>query len=394
VHGLATGLGLAGWVGNDAEGVVLELEGPAPALQRFRERLLADAPRLAVVDSVDAEPLGPAAATGFTIAPSLETPGAATAGAMVPPDVATCDACLAEVADPADRRYRYPFGNCTDCGPRLTVITGTPYDRARTTLAGFALCADCARERADPADRRFHAEPTACPACGPRLALEPGGSRSGQGEPVLGEAALQAARRLLATGGVVAVKGLGGYHLACDAADAAAVATLRERKARPDKPFALLVADLEQARRIAHVDAAEAAALTSAARPIVLLRARPGTDLALGVAPGLDEVGVQLPSTPLHVLLLEQPGPRVLVLTSGNLADEPLAYDDADARTRLAPLVDALLTSDRPVHVPCDDSVVGSSTAPPGCCAARAATPRCPSAWPGPSGRCWPSAVT
>lgn len=346
VHSLATGLGLTGWVGNDAAGVVLELEGPPAALAEFRRRLVEEAPRLAVVDGVSAEPLPVCRGTGFTIAASSEA-GAGVV-AMVPPDVAACDACLAEIADPADRRFRYPFGNCTDCGPRFTVITGTPYDRSRTTMASFALCDDCARERADPRDRRFHAEPTACPACGPVLAL---GALSG-------EDALAEARHLLAEGRIVAIKGLGGYHLACDAGDQHAVAELRRRKARPDKPFALLVADLDAARSLAHVDQAEAAALTSPARPIVLLQARPDARTAPGVAPGLDELGVQLPSTPLHVLLLAQPGPTALVLTSGNLTDEPLAFDDTDARTRLAPLADDFLVHDRPVHLPCDDSVV------------------------------------
>ncbi len=338
-HGLATELGLAGWVGNDTEGVLLELEGPTDRIAEFHRRLVSDAPRLAVVAALLSEDLPVTGERGFVIAESQDAAGG---GALIPPDVAACDACLAEIADPADRRYRYPFGNCTDCGPRFTVITATPYDRSRTTMAGFVLCPDCARERADPSNRRFHAEPTACPACGPELALG----------DLRGEDALQEARRLLATGGIVAVKGLGGFHLACDAGNAAAVAELRRRKHRPDKPFALLVGDLEAVRALAFVDDAEGEALTSPARPIVLLR----SNVTLpGIADGLDELGVQLPSTPLHALLLEQPGPSALVLTSGNLSEEPICFADS---ARLEPLVDAVLTHNRPVHLPCDDSVV------------------------------------
>lgn len=351
VHALATKLGLSGFVGNDAAGVLVELEGSPEGLAEFRRLVVSDAPRLAVVDSVDIEVVPVCGGQTFTIV--VSQPSGAGGIAMVPPDVAACEACLAEIADRSDRRYRYPFGNCTDCGPRFTVITAMPYDRDRTTMVGFALCAPCAAERADPNDRRFHAEPTACPACGPVLSLQP--------HSLSGEAALRRARNVLAEGGILAVKGLGGYHLACDATNAGAVQELRRRKARPDKPFALLVGDLDEVRRLALVDEVEAATLSSPARPIVLLRARADARIAAAVAPGLDEVGVQLPSTPLHVLLLEpvdaRSGPVALVLTSGNLADEPIAYGE-DAGRRLGPFADAFLSHDRPVHLPCDDSVV------------------------------------
>ena len=355
VYRLAADLALAGWVGNDSLGVILEAEGPAPALDSLAERLVAEAPPLARIESVVAEAVAPTGGTGFTVIDSRDAGAPAVA---VPVDVATCDDCLRELADPADRRFGYPFVNCTNCGPRYTIIRSIPYDRASTTMAGFVMCADCRREYEDPADRRFHAEPTCCPVCGPQLTLlaPDGGVLAKAGE------ALDTAVDLLRQGRILAVKGLGGYHLACDATDDAAVAELRRRKARDDKPFALMV-DVPTARALCQLSPEAEDALASPRRPIVLAPRR-DQGLAPGVAPNLPELGLMLAYTPLHHQLLAGVE-RPLIMTSGNLSDEPIAHDDSDALARLGPMVDAILTHDRPIHIRCDDSVVRSAAAQP-----------------------------
>ena len=352
VHALAAEFGLAGFVGNDETGVLIEAEGPPEALTGFVAALRDRPPALAVVTGVDVSAVAAVGDAAFVIAPSTAHGPRTT---LVSPDTATCADCLRELFDPADRRHRYPFTNCTNCGPRFTIVTGVPYDRAATTMAPFPMCADCAREYADPADRRFHAQPVCCPACGPRLRFGwttgrlprtavPQPTRSAVRPPPCGD------------GAVVAVKGLGGYHLAALAADESAVGALRSRKHREDKPFAVLAPDLATARALAEIDVVEEQALTSRRAPIVLLRRRCGAPLASSVAPGNRYVGVLLPYTPLHHLLAAEVGAPI-VLTSGNVSDEPIAYRDADL-AGLAPIADAVLTHDRAIHTRADDSVV------------------------------------
>jgi hydrogenase maturation protein HypF len=350
VYRLGRRFGLAGFVRNDARGVVVEAEGASDAVGLFLASLAAEAPPLAIVETVAVEEMRVRHASGFEIARS---DGAGAASALVAPDVATCDACLRELFDPADRRYRYPFVCCTDCGPRFTIVRGTPYDRHATTMAPFALCDACRAEYEDPGSRRFHAEPTACPACGPRLALldDSGLTVEGDGDPV------SLAARALAGGAIVAVKGVGGYHLACAACDAGAVARLRARKHREEKPFAVMVGSIGAAAALADLDAWSASALAGRQRPIVLVPRRLESPLAAGVAPGCREIGLMLPYSPLHHLLLGDLG-EPLVLTSGNRSSEPIAHRDADAVARLRGVADLFLVHDRAIHARADDSVV------------------------------------
>jgi len=343
VYTLATGLGLAGLVGNDPDGVFAEVEGPAPAVEEFLRRLERDAPPLARIEDVSTWAISPTrSGKSFVIAASTSAGPRRT---LVSADTATCADCLTELSDPADRRYRYPFINCTNCGPRFTIVRDVPYDRPLTTMAPFAMCAACAAEYDDPADRRFHAQPVCCPACGPRLTLD-----DNDQDPI------PAAAALLKNGQILAVKGLGGYHLAADAACEPAVAALRARKHREDKPFAVMAMDLAAASDLAEIDATAAALLTSPARPIVLLPHRAGANVARAAAPGNRQLGIMLPYTPLHHLLLASTDSPI-VLTSGNVSDEPIAYRDDEARERLKDIADGFLTHDRAIHVRTDDSV-------------------------------------
>lgn len=349
VCGLAHEYGLAGFVGNDPAGVFLEVEGPAAALAAFRADLRRRAPALAVVERVRTTRVRVRGDATFRIVASDR---GRPSGALVAPDAATCADCLAEVDDPAARRFGYPFTNCASCGPRFTIVRALPYDRATTTMAGFAMCADCAREFGDPADRRFHAQPVCCPACGPTLRL-----CDARGRPVDDGDPIAAAARRLRAGEIVAVKGIGGYHLAALAGHGPAVSALRGRKRRSDKPFAVLAADLSAVRALVHTEPGATAVLTSVARPIVLLPRRPDAPIADAVAPGSRQLGVMLPYSPLHHLLAAAVAAPI-VLTSGNAADEPIAHLDDDALTRLRSIADAFLVHDRPIHARVDDSVV------------------------------------
>jgi len=348
VYSLASRLGLAGLVGNDVDGVFAEVEGPPPLVREFLVALEKQAPPLARIEKIISKQIPAEGSRSFSIAPS-EAGGLRRT--LVPADSATCADCLAELADPADRRFGYPFINCTNCGPRFTIIRDVPYDRPLTTMASFVMCAQCAAEYHDPADRRFHAQPVCCPVCGPELRLLDSRGAALPGEP------LARGAEMIRDGLVLAVKGLGGYHLAVDASAEAAAASLRGRKHREDKPFAVMVADLAAARQLCEVDETAAELLASRRRPIVLLPRLATAAVAPSVAPGNRQLGIMLPYTPLHHLLTAAVG-RPIVLTSGNVSDEPIAYLDGDALARLGGIADAFLTHDRAIHMRADDSVV------------------------------------
>ncbi|HEY3613376.1 MAG TPA: Sua5/YciO/YrdC/YwlC family protein, partial [Gaiellales bacterium] len=355
VYRLACEERLGGFVLNDERGVVVEVDGRADAVRRFLARLPRESPPLAVVEHVECARIASTGEREFRIVASVRQGGA---DALVAPDAATCAECLAELRDPLDRRFRYPFANCTNCGPRFTIVRDVPYDRPATTMAGFTMCPACQAEYDDPGDRRFHAQPNACPACGPRARLlGPDGE-----ELALDGArdAVEAAARRLAAGAVLAVKGIGGYHLACDAGDESAVRALRARKRREDRPFALMARDEPAAGLLVELGEVERELLAASARPIVLAPRRAGARVAGSVAPGVGELGVMLPYAPLHHVLLRdlgELGVDALVLTSGNVSDEPIAFRDGDARERLAGIADCALVHDRPIETRTDDSL-------------------------------------
>ena len=329
VYRLARELDLNGWVANDSRGVVIEVEGDPRSLAQFPDRLHAGLPPAAAIEHWIANSKAPVGASGFEIRAS---PRDGPRTAQMLPDLATCDACVAELFDPGDRRFRYPFTNCTHCGPRLSIILALPYDRARTTMAGFEMCRDCRAEYEDPGNRRFHAQPNACPACGPRLTLC---DRAGSASAVAGDA-LAATVAAIRNGEIVAIQGLGGFHLVLDARNGGAIERLREGKPRREKPLALMLRNTEQAKSLCHVDAAAHALLRSPEAPIVLLPRRHDANLDERIAPGNPTLGVMLPATPLHHLLLHDLDFPV-VATSGNLSDEPVCIDGREAIERPGP---------------------------------------------------------
>ncbi|HEQ60467.1 MAG TPA: carbamoyltransferase HypF [Firmicutes bacterium] len=348
VFNLACQCGLAGNVYNEAAGVYIEIEGFPDALDEFTRRLQGEPPPLARIQEVRSEEIPATGESGFEILLSRDTRARST---LIPPDIATCAACRRELFDPGDRRYRYPFINCTHCGPRFTIVQGIPYDRPLTTMSVFPMCPDCAAEYENPRDRRFHAQPNACPRCGPQLQLV-----NSEMRPIPVEDSITEAAQWLHEGKTLALKGMGGFHLACSALDSDAVKRLRVRKRRIQKPFAIMLQDLAMARGLCLVSDEEARLLQSYAAPVVLLRKRPDCPVAESVAPNLEELGVMLPYTPLHLLLLD--AVKIpLVMTSANFSEEPIAYRESEDRKTIVSLSDAVLLHNRVIHIRCDDSV-------------------------------------
>lgn len=343
---------LTGWVRNSSSGVEIEVNGSPDGIEKLISALSNHLPPLARVDSLQVTEIQPEFFPDFQIFSSQPQPGEYI---PISPDIAICADCQKELFNPKDRRFRYPFINCTNCGPRFTIIEDIPYDRPFTTMKGFPLCPQCMAEYKNPRDRRFHAQPIACPVCGPQLSFIVGSE-----EKAAGEEALQLTRKWIRQGKIIAVKGLGGYHLACDARNEAAVAAMRNRKKRSDKPFALMAFDLASIKAACDVSGVEEELLFSRQKPVVLLNQKPANGIASSVAPGLDTLGIMLPYTPLHLLLLEPEAgyPDLLVMTSGNMSDEPIAYIDEDGIKRLQPIADAFLNHNRPIHMRVDDSVV------------------------------------
>jgi hydrogenase maturation protein HypF len=359
VYSLARELGLSGFVRNHSNGVHIEIEGLARPVSQFERDLTERRPPLAVIDSVIAESISPTSEEGFVI---VASEAAREDSTPVSPDVAICDDCLGELLDPADRRYLYPFINCTNCGPRFTIIRDLPYDRPATSMAAFRMCPQCEAEYYDPANRRFHAQPNACPVCGPQVSFLrawPGGGFEEHPSSTAAQA-IRDTQAMLSAGATVAIKGIGGFHLACDATNTAAVGELRRRKARFEQPFALMARNLELIRSFAHVSLEEERLLCSRARPIVLLRARRPSAISPLVAPGNEYLGIMLPYAPLHFVILDSLPLRdtPLVMTSANPSGTPIVRDNAEARARLAGIADALLIHNRDIEVVCDDSVV------------------------------------
>ncbi len=349
VYSLAQGRSLKGWVNNSSEGVHIEVEGTPKSIEQFTRDISLKAPPRARIVDLQIEDLPWVGFGDFVIRESLEEPGKFQ---LISPDIATCAACRQEIFDPRDRRFRYPFTNCTNCGPRFTIIEDIPYDRPKTTMARFRMCPECRREYEDPGDRRFHAQPNACPVCGPRLRLcDPKGNALEAEDP------LSSAIHLLKEGQILALKGLGGFLLACDAGNASAVEKLRERKHRPDKPFAVMLPDMDAVKEHCDLSGGERELLLSPESPIVLLTWKRSSSIAPNVAPLQKYLGIMLPYTPLHHLLMKESG-IPLVMTSGNLSEEPIARDNEEALSRLGAIADAFLLHDRDIYVQYDDSVM------------------------------------